>query len=169
MNDTSSIPVRALQVGERIDLKGLERGDTFSINPLAFRTGARGTAALFKSGAAVFINMTPLEEEELVRGLGARIVGPLAERESEVARLVIVPEADELIGASGALQLKSADPNRLLLVAQALATSVALAWDERRIAQAFDRIGPIAGDAEIGHLLVGRVADPLLTSMADDA
>ncbi len=162
MNDTS-IPVRALQLGERIDLKGLEREDTFSTNPLAFRTRAGGTAVLFKSGAAVFINMTPVEEDDLVQSLGLRISAPLAERESEAARLVVKPGEDELIGATGALQLKSADPDRLLLVAQALAMSVSLAYDERRIAQAFDRIGPIAQSLQQRRLPPGPRADLLAT------
>jgi uncharacterized Rmd1/YagE family protein len=165
MNDMGT-PVRALQLGERIDLKGLEREDTFSTNPLAFRTQAGGTAVLFKSGAAVFISMTPVEEDDLVRSLSARIAEPLAERESESARLVIKPGEDELIGATGALQLKSADPDRLLLVAQALAMSVSLAYDERRIAQAFDRIGPIAASLQQRRLPPGPRAD-LLAQIGD--
>jgi len=162
------IPVRALQLGERIDLKSLEREDTFSTNPLAFRTRAGGTAVLFKSGAAVFINMTPVEEDDLVQSLGARISAPLTERESEAARLVVRPGEDELIGATGALQLKSADQDRLLLVAQALAMSVSLAYDERRIAQAFDRIGPVAASLQQRRLppgpraeLLGHIGDAL--------
>jgi uncharacterized Rmd1/YagE family protein len=154
MNETA-IPVRALQLGERIDLKGLEREDTFFMNPLAFRTPRGGTAVLFKSGAAVFIGMTPLEEEDLIRSLELRITEPHAERETETARLVVLPEAEELVGPSGALQLKRADANRLLLVAQALATSVAMAVDERRIAQAFDRIGPVADEIAKGRLAPG--------------
>ena len=39
---------------------------------------------------------------------------------------------------------RAADPDRLLLVAEALAMSVALAYDERRIAVAFDRIDEVA-------------------------
>jgi uncharacterized Rmd1/YagE family protein len=165
MNDMG-ISVRALQLGERIDLKGLEREDTFSSNPLAFRTRVGGTAVLFKSGAAVFINMTPVEEDDLVRSLAARTSEPLAERESEAARLAIKPGEEELIGATGALQLKSADPDRLLLVAQALAMSVSLAYDERRIAQAFDRIGPIAASLQQRRLPPGPRAD-LLAQIGD--
>lgn len=157
----NGMQVRALQLGERIDLKGLEREDTFSTNPLAFRTRAGGTAVLFKSGAAVFIHMTPVEEDDLIASLAARISDPLTERESETARLVVKPGEDELIGATGALQLKSADPDRLLLVAQALAMSVSLAWDERRIAQAFDRIGPIAASLQQRRLPPGPRADLL--------
>ena len=41
---------RALQLAERIDLKGLEREDQLSINPLAFPVGRDGMVALFRFG-----------------------------------------------------------------------------------------------------------------------
>ena len=63
--------------------------------PLAFRTSGDGIAVLFKSGAAVFIGMNPVDEEELIRGLAARIVAPLAERETESVRLVVKPEDED--------------------------------------------------------------------------
>lgn len=140
----TTMRVRALQLGERIDLKGLEREDAFSSDPLAFRTQSGGSVMIFKSGGAVFIGLNPIEEEDLVRGLGERIVSPLDEREIETAQLVIKPGDDELLSSSGAIQLKNAEPDRLLLVAEVLAVSVALAYDERRIAKAFERITPIA-------------------------
>jgi uncharacterized Rmd1/YagE family protein len=111
---------------------------------LAFRTVSGGTATLFKSGAVVFFGMTPVEEEDLIRGLGPRIIDPLEEREIETTQIVVKAGDEELVGTIGALQLKSADPKRLLLVAEALAVSVALAHDERRIARAFERIEPVA-------------------------
>jgi hypothetical protein len=46
MNEKSHT-ARALQLAERIDLKGLERPDQFSSSPLAFRAGG-GTAVLFR-------------------------------------------------------------------------------------------------------------------------
>ncbi len=137
------ITVRALQLGEGLDVKGLERQDAFSANPVAFRTSRNGTVMLFKFGAVVFFNMTPVEEEDLVRGLGRRIVGPLDEREVETAIITIAPEDDQLLSSSGAIRLRSPDPNQLLLVGEALAVSVALAYDERRIAAAFEKIEPV--------------------------
>jgi len=150
--NTDEIPVRALQLGERIDLKGLEREDAFSSTPLAFRTSGGGIAALFKSGAAVFVNMTPVEEEELIRSLATRIIAPLTERETETLRLIVKPTEDELLSSSGALQIKAADSTRLLLVAEALAMSVVLAYDERRIAAAFDRIDAVTQALKRGEL-----------------
>jgi uncharacterized Rmd1/YagE family protein len=150
--NNKEIPVRALQLGEHIDVKGLEREDAFSSMPLAFRTSGGGMVVLFKSGAAVFFGMTPVEEEELIRSLKPRITAPLDERETETVRLSVRPEEDELLSASGALQIKAADSNRLLLVAEALAMSVALAYDERRIAVAFDRIDAVAQTLQQGRL-----------------
>jgi uncharacterized Rmd1/YagE family protein len=138
------ITARALQLGERIDVKGLEREDAFSSVPLAFRTSSDGMAVLFKSGAAVFIDMTPVAEEELIRRLEPRIVDPLAERETETLRLVVRPTEEELLATAGGLQIKDDDPNRMLLVAEALAMSVTLAYDENRIAEAFERIDAVA-------------------------
>lgn len=138
------IHVRALQLGERIDLKGLEREDAFSSVPLAFRTSGEGVAVLFKSGAAVFIAMNPVDEEQLIRSLAERIIEPLAVRETESLRLVVKADDDGVLSPSGDLLIKSADNDRLLLVAEALAMSVAFAYDERRIAASFDRIDTVA-------------------------
>jgi uncharacterized Rmd1/YagE family protein len=140
----NKIPVRALQLGERIDVRGLERDDAFSSAPLAFRTSANGIAVLFKTGAAVFIGMTPVEEEQLVSALGERIINPLSERETESVNLVLTPDEDALLSPLGDLQVKVADPDRMLLVAEALAMSVTLAYDERRIGAAFERIDKAA-------------------------
>jgi len=146
------INVRALPLGERIEVKELEREDAFSSVPLAFRTSGEGIAVLFKSGAAVFIGMNPVDEEQLIRGLAERIIEPLAERETETVRLLVKPDEDATLSPSGDLQIKSADNDRLLLVAEALAMSVAFAYDERRIAVAFDRIEEIAKTLQKRHL-----------------
>src|SRR5262249_40104970 len=62
---------------------------------------------------------------------------------------------EDLSGPYGTLQLRALDQHRLLLVAQALAVSVAMAEDERRIAGAFDRIGPLTQSLKRGRLPVG--------------
>src|SRR5262249_526221 len=111
----TSMIVRALQVGEGLDIKGLEREDAFSTNPLAFRTSGGSLAMLFKTGAIVFVDMTPVEEEKLLQDLVPRIVGPLALREIETAQVIVKPDEDDLMSSSGAIQLKSADTTRLLL------------------------------------------------------
>jgi uncharacterized Rmd1/YagE family protein len=129
MRDEPTLIARALQLAERIDLKGLERTDQFSSNPLAFKVAGGGTVALFRFGAAVFIGMNPLEEEGIIAGLNGRLVGPLGERESEAVQIVVQPDSDDQTLPSGAIVLKEDSPQRLLLVSEALAISVALAYD----------------------------------------
>jgi uncharacterized Rmd1/YagE family protein len=159
---------RAMQLGDRIDLKGLAREDAFSANPLAFRTHEGGTVVLFKSGTAVFLGLTPVAEEALIESLGGRIAGPLAEaeRESETARLVVKADTDDLSGPAGTLFLRGLDQDRILLVAEAMAVSVALAYDERRIARAFDRIVPLTERLKQGRL-PSQAQSELLSQIGD--
>jgi len=150
---------RALQLAERIDLKGLDRPDQFSSSPLAFKVGGGGTAVLFRFGAAVFVGMNPVEEEGIIKGLEGRLIDPLGERETETVQIVLKADGEDQPLPNGAISLKNDAPERLLLVAEVLATSVALAYDERRIAQAFDRVVPIASSLKQRKLLVGRQGD----------
>lgn len=154
-----TIRARALQLAERIDLKGLERQDQVSTNPLAFPAGMDGMVVLFRFGAAVLINLNPLQEEEIISGLKDRLIEPLVERESESASIVIKADAEDSLAVSGNIELRNTSPERLLLVAEALAVSVALAYDERRIAEAFDRIEPVASSLKRKKLLRGSRAD----------
>jgi len=154
--DLPDITIRALQLGERIELKGLEREDSFSTNPLAYRTSTGGIVALFKSGAIVFVGMTPPEEEATIDSILPRVDGILSERETETAYVIVRPEGEEGATGTGMLQLRTADSNRLLLVAVALAMSVAMAYDERRIAKAFDRVSPVAASLSQRRLPSGR-------------
>lgn len=156
-----SFSIRALQLGDRIDLKGLERDDAFSKNPLAFRLSEGGMVALFKSGAAVFVDMSPVAEDEIVRGLAARIIEPLAEPETETAQVLVRPNEEDVTSPTGAIQIKAADSERLLLVAEALAVSVALAHDERRIARAFEGIEPVTSSLARSRLPPGRKSELL--------
>ena len=153
------LTARALQLGERIDLKGLERPDQFSVHPLAFPTASGGTVVLFRFGAAVFIGLNPVEEEVVIRGLAGRILEPLHDRESETATLLLRDTEGEQPTPAGVVELKNRAPERLLLVAEALAVSVALAYDERRIGQAFDRVERIASSLQHRKLLAGKPAD----------
>jgi uncharacterized Rmd1/YagE family protein len=163
---TPPLVARALQVAERIELKGLERPDQFSSYPLAFNTANSGTVVLFRFGAAVFISLNPLEEESIINGLAGRLSDPLAERESETLQIVIDPASDDQVLPNGMLCLKDSTPERHLLVAEALATSVTLAYDEHRIAQAFDRVVPIASSLKQRKLL-GRSQGDLLEQIGE--
>lgn len=157
--------VRALQICETLDIKGLERGDAVSKSPLGFQAGAAGFTVLFKFGAAVFFGMTPVEEEEVIRGLDGRMSGILDNRESETATLVSAA-AEDVVTPQGQIQIKASEPNRLLLIAEAMAVSVALAFDERRVATAFERIEPV-GKALLARKLPGAPGNALLEEIGN--
>src|SRR5262245_54316581 len=78
------ITARALLLGDRIDVAGLERSDVLSTAPLAFRV-QDGFVALFRYGVAVLVELSPLDEDEVIRGLKQRIVGEFARHEEETA------------------------------------------------------------------------------------
>lgn len=164
MNDApnlqrTGITARALLLGDRIDTIGLERNDVLSTQPLAFRTGKGGIVALFRYGVAVLIGMSALEEDEVIRQLEGRITRPTKRREEESTRIEIAPDKDEQILPGGAVILKTLTNEHALLIADALATSVILAHDERNVAAVFDVIEPLArGLAERGRTPGGRRA-----------
>jgi uncharacterized Rmd1/YagE family protein len=153
------ITVRALLLGDRIETAGLERNDVLSTIPLAFRAGKHGIVALFRYGVAVLVGMSPLEEEEVIRQLDARIVGPVAPREEETVEIEIAPDKEDQITATGVIAVRALTTEHTLLIADALATSVVLAHDEKNVARVFDVIQPIARElAEHGRTPGGRRA-----------
>src|ERR1700691_2357108 len=92
---------RAMLLGERIDTAGLERSDVISTSPLAFRVGAGGYAVLMRYGVVVLLGLSPIEEDEVLRGIRPRVVGPYAKIEDEVAAMEIAPERDDQVVTGG--------------------------------------------------------------------
>jgi len=155
----TTITARALLLGERINIVGLERSDVLSTIPLAFRAGKDGTVALFRYGVAVFVGMSTLEEDEVLRQLDERIIRPAKRREEELARIEIAPDKEEQIAPGGTVIIKSLTTEHTLLIADALATTVILAHDERNVDAVFDVIEPFARElAERGRTPGGRRA-----------
>lgn len=149
-NSSPSLPaphrltVRAVLLGERLDVGGLERSDTISTAPFAFRVGDYGLVALFRYGAAVLAGLSPVEEDDLLRKLAPRISGAYAPLEDEVVVIMLDSNGEDLIPPGGPLQLKELTPERFLIIADALGKSVALAHNERQVGAVFDEIDPLA-------------------------
>jgi uncharacterized Rmd1/YagE family protein len=136
------LTARALLLGDRIDVAGLERSDVLSAAPLAFRAGQDGFVALFRYGVAVLVGLTPLEEDEVIRGLRQRIVGEFARHEEETAVIEISPEKDDQIPPGGPIFIKQLSTERLVVIADALSKSATLARDEREATAAFELVEP---------------------------
>lgn len=151
------ITARALLLGDRLDIAGLERSDVLSSAPLAFRAGQEGFVALFRYGVAVLVGLTPIEEDEVIRGLGQRIVGEFARHEEETAIIEISPDKEDQIPPGGPIYIKKLSTERLIVIADALAKSASLSRDEREAAAVFDVVEPFARHlAEQGRRPGGR-------------
>lgn len=135
---------RAMLLGHRIDTSGLERPDMLSSMPLALRVGDAGYVAIFRYGVVVMINLTPTEERDFLVGLRVRVSGENARAEEEHTQLELSEDKEDRVPPGGNIALSNFSTDRLLLVADALAKSVALARDEQEVAQVLDLIEPFA-------------------------
>src|ERR1700722_12016427 len=115
---------RALLLGERIDTAGLERSDVISTAPLAFRVGSAGFAVLFRYGGVVLVGLSPIEEDEVLRGVRPRVTSPSAKIEDEVATVELAPDRADQIMTGGPISVKALPPPRLLVSADVLAKNV---------------------------------------------
>jgi len=140
----TKVTARAILVGDRIDTAGLERSDTLSTLPLAFRAGANGIAVVFRYGVVVMIGLSALEEDGVLASIKHRILGAFDMREEESALVEVNVEREDQIPPGGPIYLRSITLERLLLVAYALADSVVLAHDERRVASVLEQTEPFA-------------------------
>jgi uncharacterized Rmd1/YagE family protein len=161
------IRVHALLLGERINTSGLDHNGVVTTAPLSFRAGASGLAVFFRYGVAVLIGFAESEEVDALEVVNGRIFEPVAQVEDETTTIIVEPDLEELVTPTGAIQLRNADPEHLLVIADALAKSVALAWDERQLAAVFEAIEPFAaGLASNGRPPGGRKAILRLTGRA---
>jgi uncharacterized Rmd1/YagE family protein len=167
---TTSFPARALLLGERLETRGLERADTIHTSPLTLRLGEGRIAVLFRYGVAVFVGLSAIEEDEVVRSLRPRISEPLAVPETDSVQIMIKPEGEDQVDPSGGIALKDASPERLQIVANVLSKSLILSYYEAKIAGVFDRIEPLASKLQRrgrtgsqARDLLRQIGDVLLT------
>jgi uncharacterized Rmd1/YagE family protein len=137
---TKTLQARAWFLGTRIDVRDLERGGTIALGPLTMLIGHHGYSMIFRFGAVVLFGLTPAEESDLIRSLSASVHNPVTEPEREEVEIVVEPDRPERIDADGRLVLHEANIGRLQVVANVLAKSCVLAYYEKSVAEAFDRI-----------------------------
>ena len=144
-SENKPLAIKALLLGDRLDTSGLERKDAISATPFAFRVGQNGFAALFRYGAVVLFGLTTEEETTLLTSLIPRITGKLTVYEEETAQVALHPEGQEdQAPPGGPIHLRSVEPERILVIADVLAKSVALAHSELQIGAFFRVVDPLA-------------------------
>ena len=151
-----TLSAKALVLGERIDTAGLERRDAVSTAPLSYRAGA-GLIVVFRYGVVVLIGLDALAEAAALEIILPHVRGVQSEKEEEQIRLALGDDQDEGVGADGVVRIGALAPDKLLVVADALAKSAALAQDERQAGKVFDTVEPWARQlAETGRSPGGR-------------
>ncbi|MCA3414950.1 MAG: RMD1 family protein [Roseomonas sp.] len=136
---------RAVILGERLDHRSLGPGGTAMADPVPIAAPAPITAFAFRWGAVVMFGANPAEEASLLAALAPRITNPADSLAEETALITLGAERDG-VDAEGVIRLCNSAPERLAVVADALAKSAALAQQEARIAGALDRLEPAVAD-----------------------
>jgi len=139
----SEVTVRALFLGQRLELRHFKNTHTLSLQPLTITVGGNGCAMLFRYGVVVMLGLSSVEEMSLLSELEHLIVEPFATAEDETISLELTKNDKEGVDAT-TIYLHGFDLERLQVVATILAKSVVLAHYEKSIAVSFDRIEPLA-------------------------
>lgn len=138
------VTARALALGARLDAGGLERSDLVSSTPLAFKVGTSGFAVLYRFGVAVLVGLSPLEEDDFLRQVKARVTGERDHVDDETVVLEVAGDGEDRIPPGGPILLKDLSAQRLLVVADALSKTVSLGRDEREVNAVLQVVEPFA-------------------------
>lgn len=150
-----SITVRALYLGQRINLKAFENTQRLATGPHVIGAGADGAAVLFRYGVVVLFGLTAVEELSFLKDLESFVTEPFTSHELEEALISLNAEpGDEISG--GAIRVQECNLPRIQLVAGALARSVILSHYETAVARTFDRIEPLATSLQHGGHFMQR-------------
>jgi uncharacterized Rmd1/YagE family protein len=137
-----ALDARAYFLGERIDLRALDGGQRMPLTPAILSAG-QGSIVVFRYGAVVFFNLEEAEQEAWLVRLRPLVSEPYGRPETEDAEIALDPMRDEQV-LHGVVVLRELSPERVQIVADILAKSAVLSHYETGIAEAFDRIEPLA-------------------------
>ena len=101
----SVVSVRALLLGERIDLKGLESSQRLAVNPLLISAGEGQYAALFRYGVVVLFGVNPLQEVTFLDQLKRLVGQPFPRIETEETRMRVDPGGEDRVEGGEAYAL----------------------------------------------------------------
>jgi uncharacterized Rmd1/YagE family protein len=162
------IKVRALLLGDRLDLKLFKLSDCLSTTPLTLEVDAAGgIAVLFRYGVVVLFGVPITAELRFVESLKPLLSNAYAT--PEVEELEIHCGMTSLGVQSGAVSLDTLSLEKLQVIADALSKNLVLSLYEKKVAGEFDKIEPLAQElathgkvsggskqllSKIGHMLL---------------
>ena len=133
---------RAVLLGDRLTIDRSSYADVVSTAPFCFRTG-HGYAVIFRYGATVLIGLSDSEEQAVLSRFSTDPVHAAA-LEEECVGIEFDAGQDEGPAANGVVRIRELTVAHVLVLADVLAKSVALARYEKEIASVFDTIEPAA-------------------------
>lgn len=164
-SDLDKLDVRALYLGQRLDLRAFEKTQRLASAPLVVSAGSRGAAVLFRYGVAVLFGLSAVEEVAFLKDLEHFVVQPLANPESDNCELQHSSSERDAI-AGQVVEIAEFNLPRLQVVADVLAKSVILSYYESALAKIFERIEPLALNLQQGGRLM-RQSRRLLEHIGD--
>jgi uncharacterized Rmd1/YagE family protein len=156
-NSSALVCARAVLLGDRLNVDRSGQTGVISTAPFGYRKD-NGYVVIFRYGVVVLIGL-PLAEEKIVLdqiGPEKTHPGPL---EEERVNMEVRPDQEEGLATNGIVRIKELSVAHVLVLADILAKSVALARYEKEIAAVFDTIEPAATTLAVsGHIPRNRKA-----------
>ncbi len=133
-------------LGDRLMVDRSAQTAVISTAPFGYRKND-GYVVVFRYGAVVLIGLREAEEKSVLDELRPEKANP---PEEERFSIELRPDQEEGLATSGGIQLKELTAAHVLVLADVLAKSVALARYERETASVFDTIEPAAAALAFG-------------------
>lgn len=144
LDPTQPIPIRAVNLSDRLDTRPLRAPDALALDPLALPVEGGGMVVLFRFGVAVFFGASDAAEAQFLKMLTPHLVVPSPVLDREEAVLVVRPDAMVEGPEREGLVVRDLSLERVLVAASVLGKSAALAALEARVARAFEHVEPLA-------------------------
>jgi uncharacterized Rmd1/YagE family protein len=141
--DRQDLMARALLLGDRLDLKMFKIADCLATTPLTLEVDhSGGIAVLFRYGVVVLFGVNNMDEVRFVESLKPLLTNSYPTPETEELR---INSGKDSIGVqSGAISLDSISLEKLQVIADALSKNLVLMLYEKKVAEDFDKIEPLA-------------------------
>lgn len=144
--ESKEFQAKAILLGERLDLKSLERSTSLDNSPLTIEVRGGGIAVLYRYGVVVLFDISSADEAVFLDSLQPFIREPIYSDEfetEEVLNIVIKNGIREQVDAQS-VYISSVNLESLQVIADVLSKSLILESYEIKVAKHFDRVEPIA-------------------------
>jgi uncharacterized Rmd1/YagE family protein len=143
LENRHDLKARALLLGDRLDLKLFKIADCLATTPLTIEVDAAGgIAVLFRYGVVVLFGVDRVDELRLIEKLKSLLTN--AYQTPEIEELEIHCGRSSLGVQSGAVSLDEVTLEKLQVIADALSKNLVLMLYEKKVADEFDKIEPLA-------------------------